>query len=152
MIKKSAGIVAYRTKKNLQVFLVHPGGPFFRNKDAGVWSIPKGEYAEEENPLIAAKREFFEETGFELNGDFIELQPVKQKSGKTVFAWAIAFDLDKQKIVSNTFSIEWPPESGKMKDFPEIDKAGWFTVEEAKEKMISAQFGLVEDLLKKVSL
>lgn len=152
MIKKSAGIVAYRTKKGLQVFLVHPGGPFFRNKDAGVWSVPKGEYAEDEDPLLAAKREFMEETGFELNGTFIELQPVKQKGGKIVYAWAIAFDLDEAKIVSNTFKIEWPPKSGTIKEFPEIDKAAWFTMEEAKENINPAQFKLIEELAEKLGV
>lgn len=150
IIRKSAGIVAYRNKKSIEVFLVHPGGPFFKNKDAGVWSIPKGEYAEDEDPLSAAKREFKEETGFELHGNFIELQPVKQKGGKTVCAWAIEFDLNEQRIISNNFSIEWPPKSGKMKDFPEIDKAGWFSLKEAKEKINPAQFGLIEELLEKL--
>jgi predicted NUDIX family NTP pyrophosphohydrolase len=152
MVKKSAGIVAYRTKNGFRVFLVHPGGPFFKNKDAGVWSIPKGEYAENEHPLLAAKREFTEETGFELDGSFIELQPIKQKGGKTVCAWAIEFDLDETKIVSNTFEIEWPPKSGKIKAFPEIDKAGWFTLEEAKEKINPAQFKLIEELTEKSGL
>ncbi len=152
VIKKSAGIVAYRIKKKIEVFLVHPGGPYFKNKDAGVWSIPKGEYAEEEDARLAAKREFREETGFELQGNLIELQPVKQKGGKTVYAWAIEFDLDEQNIISNTFPIEWPPRSGKMKDFPEIDKAGWFNVEEAKEKINPAQFKLIEELLEKLGL
>ncbi len=152
VIKKSAGIVAYRIKKKIEVFLVHPGGPYFKNKDAGVWSIPKGEYAEEEDARLAAKREFREETGFELQGNLIELQPVKQKGGKTVYAWAIEFDLDEQNIISNTFSIEWPPKSGKMKNFPEIDKAGWFTLEEAKEKINPAQFKLIEELLEKLGL
>jgi predicted NUDIX family NTP pyrophosphohydrolase len=150
VIKKSAGIVVYRFKENVQIFLVHPGGPYFKNKDAGVWSIPKGEYEEAEDPLLAAKREFREETGFELQGDFIELQPVKQKGGKTVYAWAIEFDLDERAITSNTFAIEWPPKSGKIKDFPEIDKAGWFTVEEAKENINPAQFKLIEELLEKL--
>ncbi len=149
MIKKSAGIVAYRTKKSFEVFLVHPGGPYFKNKDAGVWSIPKGEYAEDEDPLLSAKREFLEETGFELNGNFLELQPVKQKGGKTVYAWAIEFDLDEQKVSSNTFLIEWPPKSGIMKAFPEIDKAAWFTVKEAKEKINPAQFKFIEELAEK---
>jgi predicted NUDIX family NTP pyrophosphohydrolase len=148
--KKSAGIVAYRTKKSIEVFLVHPGGPFFKNKDLGVWSIPKGEYEEEEEPLLAAKREFKEETAFELQGNFIELQPVKQKGGKIVCAWAVEFDLDENNITSNTFTIEWPPKSGKIKDFPEIDKAGWFTIEEAKEKINPAQFRLIEELLEKL--
>lgn len=149
-MKKSAGILAYRYKSLLEVFLIHPGGPYFKNKDAGVWSIPKGEFTEEESPLLAAKREFMEETGYNLEGGFIELQPVKQKAGKTVYAWAIKHDLDEQKISSNTFSIEWPPKSGRMQEFPEIDKAGWFTVEEAKVKINPAQYGLINELAEKL--
>ena len=150
--KRSAGIVAYRIKKSVEVFLVHPGGPYFRNKDAGVWSIPKGEYTDEEDPILAAKREFREETGFEPSGNFVELPPVKQKSGKVVFAWAVQTDLDERNVISNTFSIEWPPGSGKMKDFPEIDKAGWFTLEEAKEKINPAQFKLIVELIEKLGI
>jgi predicted NUDIX family NTP pyrophosphohydrolase len=151
-MNNSAGVLAYRYMKLLQVFLVHPGGPYFKNKDAGAWSIPKGEFTKEESPLQAAKREFLEETGYELKGDFIELKPVKQKAGKMVYAWAIQFDLDEQKIVSNSFLIEWPPRSGKMEAFPEIDKGGWFTVEEAKEKINPAQYELITELLEKLEL
>jgi predicted NUDIX family NTP pyrophosphohydrolase len=147
MPKQSAGILLYRlTDGLLQVFLVHPGGPFFRNKDDGAWSIPKGEYIDGEEPLAAAQREFEEETGQLITGKFIKLQPVKQKSGKVVHAWAVEGDIDHEKIVSNLFEIEWPPKSGKKTSFSEIDRAGWFTVDTAKVKIISGQVGLIEEL------
>jgi predicted NUDIX family NTP pyrophosphohydrolase len=148
---KSAGILAYRIKEDLEIFLVHPGGPFFKNKDLGWWSIPKGEFGEEEDRLQAAKREFLEETGHAVKGDFIELQPVKQKSGKTVYAWAIATDIDARNIRSNTFLLQWPPKSGRMQEFPEIDRAEWFTVEEAKRKINRAQVGLIDELVRKIA-
>jgi predicted NUDIX family NTP pyrophosphohydrolase len=148
-MRKSAGILAYRYRSEVEVFLVHPGGPYYKNKDKGVWSIPKGEF-EDEPPLLAAKREFLEETGCELKGDFIELQPIKQKAGKIVYAWAIQFDMDEQTITSNKFLLEWPPKSGKLQEFDEIDKAGWFTAEEAKEKINQAQYELIRELVEKV--
>ena len=147
MAKQSAGILLYRIKSNdLEVFLVHPGGPFWAKKDEGAWSIPKGEFEDEEDPLAAAKREFEEETGLKISGEFIELHPVKQKSGKMVYAWAVEGDVDPLKIKSNEFEIEWPPKSGKMKSFPEIDKAAWFNLTEAKKKIIAAQTGLIKEL------
>ena len=147
MAKQSAGILLYRIKSNdLEVFLVHPGGPFWAKKDEGAWSIPKGEFEDEEDPLAAAKREFEEETGLKISGEFIELHPVKQKSGKMVYAWAVEGDVDPLKIKSNEFEIEWPPKSGKMKSFPEIDKAAWFDLTEAKKKIIAAQTGLIKEL------
>ncbi|QHS56739.1 NUDIX domain-containing protein [Mucilaginibacter sp. 14171R-50] len=147
MPKQSAGILLYRRANGLlQVFLVHPGGPFFRNKDNGSWSVPKGEYVDGEEPLTAAKREFEEETGQTLTGNFIKLKPVKQKSGKTVHAWAVEGDIDHEKIISNVFEIEWPPRSGKKATFPEVDRAGWFTIDEARLKIIPAQVGLIEEL------
>jgi len=146
MPKQSAGILAYRIKaKALQVFLVHPGGPFFAKKDAGAWSIPKGEFDEEE-PLAAARREFEEETGTVISGNFIELSPVRLKSGKKIFAFAIECDIDHTKVISNSFELEWPPRSGKMKEFPEIDKAGWFSIEEAEEKINAGQAPLLREL------
>ncbi|MDQ6763196.1 MAG: NUDIX domain-containing protein [Bacteroidota bacterium] len=150
MIKKqSAGILLYRKNKNeLEVFLVHPGGPFWAKKEAGAWSIPKGEFDDEEDALTAAKRELLEETGISVSGDFIELQPVKLKSGKTVFAWAIEGDADAASIVSNYFEMEWPPHSGKMQSFPEIDKAAWFTIEDAAKKINEMQVGLLLQLEK----
>jgi predicted NUDIX family NTP pyrophosphohydrolase len=147
MQKQSAGILLYRiTDNQLQVFLVHPGGPFFRNKDEGAWSIPKGEYVDGEEPLAAARREFEEETGQPISGKFIALRSVKQKSGKVVYAWAVEGDIDHNAIKSNLFEIEWPPKSGKKVNFPEIDRAGWFTTEAARQKIIQAQSGLIEEL------
>lgn len=147
MVKQSAGILLYRKNNNqLQVFLVHPGGPFFKNKDLGAWSIPKGEFLADEDPLAAAKREFIEETGQPVEGEFIALEPVYLKSGKKVYAWAVEGDIDHEIIASNLFDMEWPPRSGKMQSFPEIDRAAWFTVAEAKEKINAGQAGLIEGL------
>ena len=146
-MKKSAGILLYRRKgKSLEVFLVHPGGPFWKNKDEAAWSSPKGEYADDEDPLAAARREFEEETGIACDGNFIALQPVKQKSGKTVYAWALEMDLDPAQIKSNLFSLEWPPKSGKMQQFPEVDKGQWFDLVEAKKKINAYQAGLIDQL------
>ena len=147
MPKQSAGILLYRIRnKTLELFLVHPGGPFFANKDHGAWSIPKGEFENDEEPLAAAKREFKEETGMELSGEFIQLAFIKQKSGKMVYAWAVEGDIDPEKIKSNNFEIEWPPKSGKMKTFPEIDKAAWFNLNEAIVKINSGQLALIKEL------
>jgi predicted NUDIX family NTP pyrophosphohydrolase len=147
MAKQSAGILLYRkTDNQLQVFLVHPGGPFFKNKDDGAWSIPKGEFLDEEDALTAAKREFLEETGQSVDGNFIPLKPVTLKSGKKVFAWALEGDINHETIVSNLFEIEWPPKSGKKQFFPEVDRAAWFDIETAKLKINGAQVGLIEEL------
>ena len=149
MPKQSAGILLYKkVSSTLQVFLVHPGGPIFKNKDAGVWSIPKGEFLNDEDPLVAAKREFLEETGQPVDGNFIKLLPIKLKSGKMVYAWAVEGDIDADVITSNLFEIEWPPRSGKTASFPEVDRAGWFGVEEASEKLNPAQVGLIEELVR----
>jgi len=149
MAKQSAGILLYRfDKSQLQAFLVHPGGPFFRNKDDGAWSIPKGEFLDDEEALSAAKREFEEETGKSVDGKFIQLEPIVQKSGKKVFAWALEGNIDAETIFSNTFEIEWPPKSGKKQTFPEVDKAGWFDVETAKLKINQGQVGLVDNLIR----
>lgn len=146
-MKQSAGLLVYRIRNNTtEVFLAHPGGPFFVKKDDGSWSIPKGEINDDEDALTAAKREFEEETGKPIDGDFIKLQPIRQKSGKTVHAWAVEGDVDHTNIVSNTFEIEWPPRSGKRKTFPEIDRAGWFTLQEAKQKLVPAQAKLIDEL------
>jgi predicted NUDIX family NTP pyrophosphohydrolase len=153
MSKKSAGILLYRsTNKIIEFFLVHPGGPFFIKKDLGTWSIPKGEFDESENAFDAAIREFKEEVGVDLSGKAITLSPVKQKSGKEVFAWAIEGDLDPQNISSNTFAIEWPPKSGKFRDYPEVDKGEWFDYHAAKQKINPAQIPLIEELIKKLNL
>jgi predicted NUDIX family NTP pyrophosphohydrolase len=147
MPKQSAGILLYRIKEeNLQVFLVHPGGPYYVRKDEGVWTIPKGEYASDEDPLTAAKREFAEETGKSINGKFVALTPIRQKGGKIVQAWAVKGDIDPATIVSNIFKMEYPYRSGKWIDVPEIDRAEWFNVKVAKLKMNPAQIALVEEL------
>jgi len=148
MSKKSAGILAYRLKnKTPEVFLVHPGGPFWAKKDEAAWSIPKGEFTDSENALDAAQREFKEETGMEIYGEFYPLTPRKQNSGKIVFAWAIESEIDAEKIVSNMFELEWPPRSGIKKMFPEVDKAEWFFIEEAKKKIHRGQTGFIDELL-----
>jgi predicted NUDIX family NTP pyrophosphohydrolase len=150
-LRKSAGILLYRrTNQQPEFFLVHPGGPFWKGKDKGAWSIPKGEYPEDEEPLAAAKREFEEETGTKMKGKFIELQPVKQKGGKLVLAWAVEGDIDAESIVSNSYKIEWPYKSGKFQSFPEVDKAGWFAETEAKQMINPAQAELIDDLLSKI--
>lgn len=153
MGKKSAGIILYRKKNNrLEIMLVHPGGPFWAKKDAGAWSIPKGEFDEDEDPLVAAKREFEEETGQKVaSGDFVELSPVKNKSGKQVFAFAAEEDFDTTNITSNLIWVDWPPRSGKRMEVPEVDKAEWFDVGTAKEKILAYQSPLIEELAKRIS-
>jgi Predicted NTP pyrophosphohydrolase len=131
---------------SIEVFLIHPGGPFWAKKDIGAWSIPKGEYAEDEEPLAAARREFREETGFDVDGEFVPLAPVRQKSGKVVSAWAVEGSIDAATIESNTFSMEWPPKSGRQAEFPEADRAGWFSPEDARVKLNPAQVALVDSL------
>lgn len=146
-MRKSAGILLYRkTRDEHEVFLVHPGGPFWKNKDAGAWSVPKGEFEDDEEPLVAAKREFREETGIDVDGKFIPLTPVKQKSGKLIYAWALKKNIDPAGIVSNTFSLEWPPKSGKFIEVPEVDRGGWFTMEEARSKIIPGQVPILNEL------
>jgi predicted NUDIX family NTP pyrophosphohydrolase len=136
---------------NLEVFLVHPGGPYWAKKDVGAWSIPKGEVGEDENPLEAAKREFHEETGFVAEGNFIELTPIKQPGGKFVYAWAVEGDCEAESIKSNIFSLEWPPRSGRREEFPEVDRAQWFILELAKEKISKGQLRLLEELQRRIS-
>jgi predicted NUDIX family NTP pyrophosphohydrolase len=146
MAKQSAGLLLYRHRGNVaEVFLVHPDGPFWRNKDASAWSIPKGEFGEDEDPLVAAKREFLEETGHSVDGEFVPLLPVKQRGGKVVHAWLVEADFDAASVKSNTFSMEWPPRSGKMQSYPEVDRAGWFTFEDAREKVLESQLPLLDD-------
>ena len=145
--KQSAGILLYRRKSDLlEVFLVHPGGPFWKNKDAGVWTIPKGQFTNDEPALDAAVREFHEETGHKLQGPFQPLSPIRQKGGKRVYAWASAGDLDPTTITSNTFEIEWPRRSGKQLTFPEVDRGAWFTVSDARRMINPAQIALLEEL------
>ena len=149
--KQSAGILMYRLRgATLEVFLVHPGGPFWAKKDVGAWSIPKGELGEAEDRLQAAKREFQEETGFCAEGDFMELTPLKQPGGKIVHGWAVKGDCDAESIKSNTFWLEWPPRSGKRREFPEADRAQWFPMERAKEKILKGQVGLLEELRQRI--
>jgi predicted NUDIX family NTP pyrophosphohydrolase len=149
--KQSAGLLLYRYKNILEVFLVHPGGPLWKNKDETAWSIPKGEFDEAEEPMQAAIREFLEETGITVSGKFIELTPVIQKGGKKVFAWALEKNIDAAGIRSNNFEMEWPPRSGKYQSFPEIDKGAWFAIDEAGKKINSMQVALIEELKKKLS-
>ena len=130
----------------MQFLLVHPGGPFWAKKDIGAWGIPKGEFDETEDALIAARREFEEETGIAIDGEFLELQPVKLKGGKTVYAYALESNPDVSNAVSNTFEIEWPPHSGRQQSFPEVDQYGWFTFEEALQKINPSQLPLLEEL------
>jgi predicted NUDIX family NTP pyrophosphohydrolase len=145
--KQSAGILLYRMRAGtLEVFLTHPGGPFWAKKDAGAWSIPKGEFQDGDDPLEAAKREFFEETGSPIDGTFVALAPLKQRSGKIVHAFAVLGDIDAASIRSNTFSMVWPPHSGKQQEFPEVDTGEWFTIPAAAEKLIAGQRGFLDEL------
>lgn len=153
MTKQSAGILVYRHKNNnLEILLVHPGGPYWAHKDEGVWSIPKGEIEPGEDKVAAAKREFYEETGTRIDGDFINLTPVKLASGKVVYAYAIEGDIDASQIHSNNFTMEWPPASGKLQQFPEIDKGEWFTPGKARQKISRPQASFIDELLKKINI
>jgi len=147
MAKKSAGLLMYRLHNNsLEVLLVHSGGPYWANRQWQAWSIPKGEIGPGEDAFTAAQREFQEETGQVPQGEFKALKPIRQASGKLVFAWAFEGDFDPAKLHSNTFSIEWPPRSGQMQEFPEVDQAAWFPVQEAKQRIIKAQALLLDEL------
>jgi len=151
MPKQSAGLLMFRRGRGeLQVLLVHPGGPFWKNKDLGAWTIPKGEHDAGEEALVAAAREFREETGIEPRGPFIALTPVKQSGGKVVAAWAFEGDGDAGAIRSNTFSLEWPRGSGRFQDFPEVDRAAWFSLDEARRKVLRGQVPLLEELASKI--
>jgi predicted NUDIX family NTP pyrophosphohydrolase len=147
MPKQSAGLLVYRTRDTqLEVFLVHPGGPFWAKKDAGAWSIPKGELAPREDPLDAARREFMEETGSSVSGPFAHLGSVRQAGGKVIHAFIAEAELDAEKIVSSTFQMEWPPRSGRFAEFPEVDRAAWFSLDRAAEKINPAQAELLTRL------
>jgi predicted NUDIX family NTP pyrophosphohydrolase len=151
--KYSAGLLMYRrTQSEPEVLLVHPGGPFWSNKDEGAWSIPKGLYEEDEPPLRAARREFEEETGCRADGDFIELGNFKQAGGKIISAWATEGDFNTGSLRSNTFSIEWPPRSGRIETFPEVDRAEWFTPSVARKKILKGQIGIIDALLNKLTV
>jgi predicted NUDIX family NTP pyrophosphohydrolase len=151
MPKMSAGILLFRCK-NLypEILLFHPGGPYWAKIDAGVWSIPKGELNENEEPVQAAERELREETGIEVKGKLMKLTPIKQKNNKIVFAWALEQDVNPLDVKSNLFEIEWPPHSGVKKQFPEMDRGLWFTIEEAKVKILDAQLPFIEELEKMI--
>ena len=146
MPSNSAGILAYRKRREIEVLLVHPGGPFWRSKDLGAWSIPKGEYADGEDADIAARREFAEELGLELSMPLMALGQVKQRGGKIVTAFAAELDVDMGSIRSNTFDVEWPPRRGKQQSFPEVDRAEWFSLDEAREKINEGQRPLLSRL------
>jgi predicted NUDIX family NTP pyrophosphohydrolase len=147
-MKKSAGLLMYRRAPGgvLEVLLAHPGGPFWLNRDEGAWTLPKGEYEEPEEPLDAARREFAEETGLEPSPPFVPLGEVRQKSGKRIRAWAFEGAFDPSQLRCNTFEIEWPPRSGRMQKFPEIDRVEWFTAQEARRKINEAQATLLDRL------
>jgi len=153
MAKTSAGLLMFRVSSGaLQVLLVHPGGPFWAKKDEGAWSIPKGELAGGEDPLAAARREFEEETGCRAQGPFIPLTPITQRGGKIVQAWAVEGDCDPAQLRSNLFSLKWPPKSGKRQQFPEVDRAEWFSVPVALRKINPAQRGFVSELTTKAPM
>lgn len=147
MPKPSAGLLMFRGRgDSLEVLLAHPGGPLWARKDAGAWTIPKGEIDKGEAPLAAACREFSEETGFRPAGPYVALTPIRQRSGKVVHAWAFAGDCDPGRLQSNTFTMEWPPHSGQLTAFPEVDRAAFFTLAAAREKINPAQIALLDEL------
>ncbi|MBI2187748.1 MAG: NUDIX domain-containing protein [Acidobacteria bacterium] len=151
MPKQSAGLLLFRGKPGaIEVLLVHPGGPFWAKRDEGAWSIPKGEFSDDEDPLRAAIREVREELGEGIAGEFIALKRQRQAGGKTVYAWAVRADFNPSRLRSNTFSIEWPPRSGRQQTFPEIDRAAWFPLDVAHKKIVKGQVGFLEDLQTKL--
>ena len=153
MAKRSAGLLLYRrTGLDLEVLLVHPGGPYWAKKDEGAWSIPKGLFEEGESPLAAAKREFKEETGFLPHGTFLKLGSFKQPSSKVIFAWALEGDFDPRKLKCNTFSMEWPPKSGRMQEFPELDRAAWFKAGAAARKITKGQLPIIQELFHRLGV
>lgn len=149
MPRRSAGLLLHRRRNGaLEVFLAHPGGPFWQKKDLGAWTIPKGEYGPDEEPLAAAKREFEEETGFKIEGKFVYLGTVTQGSGKIVSAWAVEGDLDPARLVSNFCQVEWPPRSRRMIEVPEVDRGAWFALDAARDKIFTAQAPFLDRLEK----
>ncbi|MGE0160373.1 MAG: NUDIX domain-containing protein [Gemmatimonadales bacterium] len=152
MAARSAGVVVFRRRPSgLEFLIVHPGGPLWARKDDGAWSIPKGEYAEREDPRQVAVRELEEETGLCADGELVPLQPVRQRSGKVVTAWGLEADWDPALLRSNTFRMEWPPRSGRIAEFPEVDRAAWVTLERARVKLNPAQLPLLEELSAKLA-
>jgi predicted NUDIX family NTP pyrophosphohydrolase len=153
MAKTSAGLMMYRFREQgLEVFLVHPGGPFWAKRDAGAWSIPKGEYAGDEEPIAAAVREFEEETGFRIEGELREVGMVRQAGGKVVRAWCFEGDCNPADLRSNLFAMEWPPKSGKQSEFPEVDRGGWFSINAAQEKILNSQAPLLPMLVESLAM
>jgi predicted NUDIX family NTP pyrophosphohydrolase len=151
MPKRSAGLLLYRTgKHHLEVFLVHPGGPFWAKKDLGAWSVSKGEYSDDEDPLEEAQREFREETGFSVSGPFLDLGSITQASGKVVSVWALEGDCNPESLKSNLCEIEWPPRSGRTIEIPEVDRGDWFSIDEAKQRILSSQAPLLDRLREKL--
>lgn len=150
MPQRSAGILLYRRRPRsaVEVLLVHPGGPFWAKKDLGAWSIPKGTYEPDEDPLAAARREFAEETGSQIEGDAIALGSFRQSSAKTIDIWAVEGEFDPDSVKSNTFSMEWPPRSGRRREVPEVDRAEWFAPEEAARKLLKGQRPVLDALLR----
>jgi len=147
---RSAGLLIYRLWRKLEVLLVHPGGPFWAKKDQGAWSIPKGEFLEDEDPLVAARREFKEEIGTAVDGEFLALTPLKQPSRKIVHAFALEHDLSVDQITSNTFELEWPPKSGRKIAVPEVDRAAWFGLEEAHRRIQPGQAPILDELARRL--
>jgi predicted NUDIX family NTP pyrophosphohydrolase len=146
-MKRSAGILLFRRQSDaFELFLVHPGGPFWKKKDDGSWSIPKGEYNEGEDPLAAAKREFREEVGMAVDGEFVVLGDVKQPGGKIITAWGLFHDIEPSALRSNTFRLEWPPNSGSFREFPEVDRAAWFSLADARRKILRGQIDFLNRL------
>jgi predicted NUDIX family NTP pyrophosphohydrolase len=151
MAKRSAGLLLYRRNEHgLEVFLVHPGGPYWSKKDHGAWSIPKGEYTDAEDPLAAAQREFLEETGFVVDGIFVALGSIRQTGGKVVSVWALEGDCDPAKLTSNLCQLQWPPRSGKTIEFPEIDRGEWFSLHEAQHRILASQAPMLTRLVEAV--
>jgi len=150
--KQTAGLLLYRRRRGrIEVFLVHPGGPYWRNKDAAAWSIPKGEFEPDEEPLAAARREVAEETGFDIDGEFLALTPRKQAGGKIVSVWAVERDVDAGAVRSNMFAMEWPPRSGRTQEFPEVDRAAWFDLPAARRKIHKGQVAILDELEARLS-
>jgi len=152
MPKRSAGLLLFRRSAHLELFLVHPGGPFWARKDDGAWSLPKGEYTDAEDPLEAARREFQEETGISVDGDFLPLGELRQPGGKLITAWALEKDVDPALVKSDSFSMEWPPKSGKTQQFPEVDRAAWFPVSQAGAKVLKGQLAFINRLAQKLGI